>query len=472
MQLKGCFVKIICAAALALFSLAASGCSLTFSADTLLTPPKLTDEQAKIYNVLTESAGNVILRYPRAGEYRSAFVINNLDEEYSNEAIVFYEIKSTNDNANAGAAAATAGLRIGFLDKNENGEWRIAYEIPAEGTAVETVSFSTLGGNKPRLIISFSVLNSADKVVAVIDYSDGIATTISKITCTHFMLEEFSREGKEDLLCFVRDKETKAAVFGAYGCNEKNEFVKIHNTVQLSGDISEYSDITIGKCLSENTPKNCIAIDYLKAENLYGTDMIYFTGKTFVTTDLFFRNNTEPVSFARRTNNYTPYVSSTDVDNDGILDVPVTSPMPGYVNLTYPEQVNAISWYKQNSNGVEKVYYTFIDPTMNYMVIFPGRWEGMVTATINSTDNTVTFLKAQEATSGTLDSPLLSIRTILKNTEFSDRLIKNAEYDGFTMFHEDNEKLIYVRNIPYDDMSLTDDEVAAAIKVKPESYNE
>ncbi len=472
MQSIGFIKRIICAAALALVLVYSTGCALTFSADNLLTPPKLTDEQTEIYNVLTESAGKVTLRYPRQGEYRSAFVINNLDEEYSNEAIVFYEIKGSADNAaNNNLSIASTGLRIGFLDKDDSGEWRIAYEIPAEGTAVESVSFSTLGGNKPRLIISFSALNSSDKIVEVIDYTDGIATPLTKIVCSQFMIEEFSRENAEDLLCFVRDKEAKAAVFGAYGCNENSEFGKVYNTVQLSNEISEYSDITIGKCLSEGKEKSCIAIDYLKSDNLYGTDMIYFTGSNFVTSDIFIRDSGETAQYTRRTNNYTPLVFSADVDGDGILDVPVTSAMPGYENLTFPEQINAFSWYRQSSEGIKKIYYTFIDPGLNYMLIFPGRWEGMVTATINTSENSVTFWKSDNATSGTLDSSLLSIRSIVKNKDFNEKLKQNAERDGYNLFYEDCEKLIYVKNVLYDEMSLTNDEITAALQIRPEDHD-
>ena len=88
------FVRIICFAAIAVGQLFMSGCSLNFSAETLLAPPKLSDEQTEIYNALTASAGRVDLRYPRTGEYRSAFVMHNLDSELSDEAIVFYESKT------------------------------------------------------------------------------------------------------------------------------------------------------------------------------------------------------------------------------------------------------------------------------------------------------------------------------------------------------------------------------------------
>ena len=204
--------RIILCLTLVLSAVLNSGCSLNFSANDMLAPPKLTEEQTAIYNALTESAGRVDLRYPKMGDYISAFVIKNLDVEYSNEAIVFYETSLDIDAGNT-ADSPISKLRICFLDKDGEGNWRAVYEIPAEGTDVDSVSFSDLGSNRQRVIISFTILNSSDKIVSVIDYENGVAKTLYKVSCSSFLINEFTRKGKEDLLCFGRDKETKTAVF-------------------------------------------------------------------------------------------------------------------------------------------------------------------------------------------------------------------------------------------------------------------
>lgn len=75
------------------------------------------------------------------------------------------------------------------------------------------------------------------------------------------------------------------------------------------------------------------------------------------------------ISYSRRTNNYTPKVQSQDIDGDGIIDVPATATLPGYENLTFPEQLNAVLWYRQNCKKIELTAYTFIDPGLNYMLV-------------------------------------------------------------------------------------------------------
>ncbi len=464
------FVRIICFAAIAVGQLFMSGCSLNFSAETLLAPPKLSDEQTEIYNALTASAGRVDLRYPRTGEYRSAFVMHNLDSELSDEAIVFYESKTIAADG-AAVTGSVSNLRINFLDRDSDGKWISVYELPADGTEIESVSFSSLGGGKERILISYSGLSSGDKTLSVIDYTDGIATSLARLTYSSLMVSEFTEEGKEQLLCFTRDKANSTATFRAFHCTEDGAFEQLYNTVQLSHEISEYDSINTGSCLLMDKKSACVAIDYLKSDSLYGTDVVYFNGTEFVTAENFVRDHND-ISYTRRTNTYTPVMHSQDIDGDGIMDIPVSTVMPGYENLTYPEQLNAFSWYSQKSTGIELAAYTFVDPNRNYVLLFPGRWIGMVTATLNPSENSVTFWKveddAKKSVTEGLSFPLLTIRTIQAGTTSTEENRSNALIDGYWLFHEDDEKLIFVKNIMYEGLSLTADELAASLSVRPE----
>ena len=64
-----------------------SGCTLGGSAENLLSPPVIYEEQEDIYNALRKSiSGNITLQYPRSGAYRSAFVIKDIDGNGDDEA--------------------------------------------------------------------------------------------------------------------------------------------------------------------------------------------------------------------------------------------------------------------------------------------------------------------------------------------------------------------------------------------------
>ena len=104
-------------AAVCLSCLTMTGCSaLNFSVEGLINAPKLTSEQSEIHQALIESVGsNITLKYPKNGEYRSAYVIANIDDEPTDEAMVFYEYTSNGSEED--------GLRVNILDKDEDGNY-------------------------------------------------------------------------------------------------------------------------------------------------------------------------------------------------------------------------------------------------------------------------------------------------------------------------------------------------------------
>ena len=120
--------KLILSSAL---TLALTACTFSTSIDSLLSPPTLSEQQREIYQALTDKVGTkVSLKYPKSGSYLSAFVIADIDDEPTDEAIVFYERN--------GITADEISLRINILDQRD-GKWTSVYDSPANGTEVEKV---------------------------------------------------------------------------------------------------------------------------------------------------------------------------------------------------------------------------------------------------------------------------------------------------------------------------------------------
>ena len=88
--------KLFITIASALLAVALTGCSpLGLDAQTLMKPPKATGERQEIYSVLEEKANHQLtLRYPKAGEYRSAIVMKDVTGDSNDEAIAFYRSHS------------------------------------------------------------------------------------------------------------------------------------------------------------------------------------------------------------------------------------------------------------------------------------------------------------------------------------------------------------------------------------------
>ncbi len=56
----------------------------------LMKPPKLTQKQEEIYSALQTAVGTdkITLKYPKSGNYRSAFVFRDIDQDGEEEALL------------------------------------------------------------------------------------------------------------------------------------------------------------------------------------------------------------------------------------------------------------------------------------------------------------------------------------------------------------------------------------------------
>lgn len=83
----------------------------------LMQSPKLTEEQAEIYEALTNAAdvSDVQLKYPKSGDYRSAFVMFDLDADGEDEALVFLQyaqLGRERPHYGAGSSAGRVGVSL------------------------------------------------------------------------------------------------------------------------------------------------------------------------------------------------------------------------------------------------------------------------------------------------------------------------------------------------------------------------
>ncbi|MBQ4100978.1 MAG: hypothetical protein IJC83_05475, partial [Oscillospiraceae bacterium] len=148
-----------------------SGCdfSINISPENLMTAPKLTAEQQEIDKALREYAGNVTIKYPKTGDYRSAFIMKDLDGDNQNEAVVFYSISS--DTTTSGY------LRINILDNDGSG-WRSICNFAGSGFEVDEVEFAHMDSPSViNIVVGWNVANQDDKEVVIYEYHDGTLET-------------------------------------------------------------------------------------------------------------------------------------------------------------------------------------------------------------------------------------------------------------------------------------------------------
>ena len=382
-------MKIFSALITALFTGAAlTGCTFGASIDTLMTPPKLSQEQEDIYTALTNAHGTAIsLKYPKSGKYLSAFIIEDIDGDGGNEALVFYERNNR--------AADENPLRINVLDK-EGDRWSSKDDIAAEGSEIEEVMISKLGTNRRvNIIVGTSIINRSEKNVSIYNYTDGRLTKPPTFSEAYSFVDvkDLDMDGENELLRITRASNGDLALAEAYKLDENGMYHR--SKLELGDNISEF-DINYGKLPNGRLG---LYIDEASGTGNIRSDVLYMEGnsltKVFDTPDE--ADETERPAGC----------GSFDVDSDGSLEIPTQKTAPGYETAADGEQLMLTDWNKLDSlMKLKRRYTSYYSLNDGYIFIFPEKWVGNVTVKRDIVNDEIVFCKY---TGGTVGRELLKI---------------------------------------------------------------
>ncbi len=430
-------MKRICSAFIALSLLCLGGCSV--SVENLLSPPKLDEEQSEIYNALRLSKGGELqLKYPVSGQYRSAFVVQNIDDEASDEAIVFYEALNVTDGGSS--------LRLNFLDQKD-GQWVSVYDFAALGSEIERVRFANLGDGGVSVLVTYTIQNSSDSATSIFKYENETPSEVYKSRHAYMELLDINEDGSDEVFLVNHDRASSIASAYLLGWSEDGTFSTL-SSAPLSGNFAECENIITGQC--DELGYKGIFIDYLLTDGSLGTDVLICTDRSFTPSKIV------PEQLIHRSNTYTPSVFSQDIDNDGIIEIPATSPFPGYENNVRSEQVNMTHWYQIAAAGysIQYDYLSYMSIRGDYMLVIPSRWTGLVTVDVSIADGTIVFSR-YNSTKKEITEELMTIRALPESA------VEKADLTGFVSYgkSEKNNYCFYIKNNTESSFALTEAEL-------------
>jgi hypothetical protein len=203
-----------------------SGCSLNFfSTDSLLKPPALTGKSGEVQEAFNKlmSGKNFQLKTPSKGEYKSAFVLYDFDNDSEEEALVFYTDSSTDTS-----------VRIAVLDCVKN-TWILIDDINGSGSGVYDVTFPDLNGdNLPEIVVGWTLFdNKFTKMLTVygVYCKNDNVLKIETLANEYFNSKAYidlNSNGNPDLLLVYLDDsgEVQNSYFRAFSLEDGNVIIK------------------------------------------------------------------------------------------------------------------------------------------------------------------------------------------------------------------------------------------------------
>lgn len=420
------------------FIFSAGGCSITdFSADNLLRPPKAMGDEAEIEQLISETAKNgYTLKYPKNGNYRSAIIMADLNGDENKEAIAFFR---SNDDT------TKIHMLVMYSDKNS---WKLSSDNITEATDIDSVDFADVDGNEtPEIIVGYTTYTPNINRLCCYSYSKA---KISEIQSGHnyssFYSGDFDNDGNSEimsLLLFTAENEASASMLD-YSADNNSLYAKA--MVNMDPNVVKYKNVAASDF---NDTTNGLIVDGSYANRELNTQIIYYSKELSILRNPLFKEKSKNIT--QRSSS----VSSYDVDNDGKIEIPVTSKLPHSENQTEEIVADKIVWnsFSDKNETLNPKINVITNYDYNYYFKIQDKWgANSVTALINSTNSTTEFHEWKSDKPGKL---LFEIKAFdLDDWNFGKSVNK------YTLISKNDKYAYAFKNINTDSpSSISDDEI-------------
>ena len=391
-----------------LTSLFFSGCRIGMDVETLLRPPHPRGEQKKIQQALEkylnsqkdekapDVLGGYVLKYPKSGEYRSAFVLKDLDGDGREEAIVFY-----------GRIGENSNVHLNLL-KNSKGGWQSIGDIEGVSSDIDRIQFGDLDGDGVyEVLIGWNIVNIRDRQLVLYYLKNNIPDEWHKELYSEFVVGKLTDSGRDSLMILHanpaenittarlletdRDKTTGEQVLAELGSTRLDGYIEQFSAPR----ISTLTDTQMG-----------VYVDGTRSTGMV-TELIYWDGtqlrapfynKVKDTTQITFRNASLP---------------SMDLDGDGYIEWPVIEPLKGYSNPA-ENKVWLTKWqsWDFDNQRAEDDFSCIINLTDKYYLSIDKSWKGSFTLLYEKQSHTLTLF---ELKNGVPSKKIMILRAVYKS---------------------------------------------------------
>ncbi len=383
----------------AVVSLSLSGCSLGGDVENLIRPPRSTGEQQEIQEALENAIGNAgkggyVLKYPKAGEYRSAIILKDLNGDGEEEALAFYRPGPENSS-----------LHLNLLQKSE-GKWRSISDMEGASTDVEEVLFGDLDGDGfLEMVVGWSIYNVRDKQMTLYSLAGGRLTRWYEGMYSSAVMTDMTGNGRDDLLLLQTGGAEQASTAVLWSA-EKNasaaETVLIQmGSASLDQTIQQFLSIRPGR-LSDTAVG--VFADAASSAGGRLTELLYWDGSRLVAP--FYDETTGQTRGTYRDYN----IPAMDVDGDGQIEWPSCQLFPDQETLS-PSQnpLCKTDWMSLNFEDMTTVreFSSVVNTADGYLLRLEDEWDGKVSAGLDRETGTLSLYDISDGAR----AEILSLRT-------------------------------------------------------------
>ena len=399
--------KLCVLAALTALLACLSGC-LFQSVDELYSLPRLPEDYYDLQACLDEVlSGDAEYAAPVSGSQQQAVQLVDLDGDGEKEALAF--VKTTGDKP----------LKV-YIFCKVDGTYQNAAVIEGDGSAFQSVAYAQVDDDEAlELIICRQVSDQVPQAISVYDLSAQFsATELMSATCSDYRVVDLNSDSVFELflLCSSGDSGGTVEWYSwSQGIMEKN------GEARLSAPADAARRVLTGS-LEDGASAVFVASTY--DENSLVTDVFALRDGQLVN----IAADSQADGVTQTVRNY--YVYATDVDNDGVLELPMPIPLPS-ADSENTESYWIIQWYSLSLDGsTTDKSLTYHNYSAGWFLELPSEWRDQIT--VYRSDNAYVFAAWRGADE--TPQPLFSIGAATEGESLPENSTVLTEQNGTTYY--------------------------------------
>ena len=331
-----------------------SGCVFS-SVEDMYALPKSSEAYVNLQAKINTEKGNAEYIAPLSGENRQTIQLVDVDGDGIQEAVAFFR-----------DAQAVAPLQIVFFRQDEEGEYQPWARIEGVGAEIESIDYLELCEPAGCEVLVCWQVNASVRDLVGYTITGGQPVEIIRSGCDDYLATDLDQDGQEELILTQSGGDDQSSLEVEYYDGSEGRMERISST-PLSQGAGEINTWTAG-LLADEVPALFVTSSF---------------GEEDLITDVFCLGEQGLKNIALRAGSsqsqdifhYYAGVHPSDMNGDGITEVPVAQSIPAYGTSTAKE-FWWLHWMDYRSDGTSTQVLTTYHSGDGWYLEIPDEWTG------------------------------------------------------------------------------------------------
>ena len=414
------------------------------SVDKLIKPPELSGTDKMLQEAFKNSVSeydSFVLKFPINGKYKSSYILYDIDNNGSDEAIILYSIPSLGNNV------------IAEIFKYNEDNWISVSKIITYSNHIDELDFADINGDGcNEVFISWSdthndneyldvtlKLNSSHSL-KIYSYDGEEINIVGEEVYSNLFIKDLNNDKVSEVVLFNNNISNIENMTSMRILSYNRDFTVNYDKTTVISDMLDIINIVSDRTVNGRNSYSRIFVDGSVNESDVVTEIIEINEDNFNVTLPLYADNLRATPSTLRNS----IALCMDIGEDGSVEIPSIDALPFSEKITNGKSspLSYAIWSEFKDNQIKVKYKTLIDLKVGYVAFIPEEYIGTVAVKYDEDNLNYTFYSIDSR--GNVENALFSFRIFTlpqweENSFNYEILYKNDTYVyAFLIFKADN----------------------------------